>query len=61
MWVAYVPTLGGLSTFGESREEALERSREAILGYLEATAKEGLDVPAGDAQAELAAVEVAIP
>ena len=61
VWVAYVPTLGGLSTFGDTRDEALERSREAILGYLEAAAKEGLEVPAGDAQAELAAVEVAVP
>jgi predicted RNase H-like HicB family nuclease len=36
VWVTYVPTLNGLSTFGETREEALSQTREAILGYLEA-------------------------
>lgn len=59
MWVAYVPTLDWLSTYGESRDEALERTREAVLGYLEAATKEGLDIPAGDAPAELTSVEVA--
>lgn len=61
VWVAYVPTLDWLSTFGETREEALEHVREAVLGYLESAAKEGLEVPQGDAEAELAAVEVAVP
>ena len=42
VWVAYVPTLDRLSTFGESREPALEQTREAVFGYLDAAAKEGL-------------------
>lgn len=41
VWVSYVPTLGQLSTHGDTRDEALEQTREAILGYLEAAAKEG--------------------
>ncbi|MFQ6026398.1 MAG: type II toxin-antitoxin system HicB family antitoxin [Dehalococcoidia bacterium] len=45
VWVAYVPTLNWLSTFGDTREEALEQAREAALGYLEAADKEGLEVP----------------
>lgn len=61
IWVAYVPTLDWLSTFGETRKEALDRAREAVLGYLEAAAKEGLSVPPGDSEAELTTVEVAIP
>lgn len=40
VWVTYVPALDFLSTFGETREEALANTREAILGYLEAVAKE---------------------
>ncbi|MBI4492525.1 MAG: type II toxin-antitoxin system HicB family antitoxin [Chloroflexi bacterium] len=44
-WVTYVPALNYLSTFGETREEALENTREAILGYLEAAAIEGVPVP----------------
>ena len=36
VWVAFVPALNGLSTFGETKEEALANTREAILGYLEA-------------------------
>ena len=61
VWVAYVPTLNWLSTYGETRDEALEQAREAILGYLEAASKEGLDIPRSDAEAQLTAVEVAAP
>jgi predicted RNase H-like HicB family nuclease len=45
VWVTYVPALGRLSTYGDTREEALDNSREAILGYLEAASKEGISVP----------------
>jgi predicted RNase H-like HicB family nuclease len=45
VWVTYVPTLNGLSTFGKTREEALAETREAILGYLEAAKKEGIPLP----------------
>jgi len=44
-WVTYVPTLNGLSAFGETKEEALANTREAILGYLEAAEKEGMASP----------------
>jgi predicted RNase H-like HicB family nuclease len=57
VWVTYVPTLNGLSTFGETREEALANTREAILGYLEATQKEGIPYPE---PAELVDLEVAV-
>lgn len=59
VWVTYVPSLNYLSTFGESREEALENTREAILGYLEAAAKEGIPAPS-DYQTEVVDVEVRI-
>ncbi len=58
VWVAYAPTLNWLSTYGETREDALEQVREAIIGYLEAAEKEGLEAPPGDTEAELAAIEV---
>jgi predicted RNase H-like HicB family nuclease len=45
VWVTYVPALGLQSTYGDTHEEALDNSREAILGYLEAAAKEGISVP----------------
>ncbi len=60
VWVTYVPALNHLSTFGESREEAIEHTKEAILGYLEAAAKEGITVPAASTATELVDVEVAI-
>jgi predicted RNase H-like HicB family nuclease len=44
VWVTYVPALNYLSTYGETHEEALVNTREAILGYLEAAAKEGIPV-----------------
>lgn len=59
-WVTYVPTLDFLSTFGQSREEALEKTREAILGYLEAAAKEGIPVPIETANAELVSLEISV-
>ncbi len=43
-WVTYVPLLNLLSTFGETREEAISNTREAILGYLEAAEREGIPV-----------------
>ena len=61
VWVTYVPALDNLSTYGESREEALANTREAILGYLEAAAKEGIAVSAGSRATELVEVEVAVP
>ena len=60
VWVTYVPVLDYLSTFGQTREEALAHTQEAILGYIEAARKEGLPVPAEDAGAELVDVEVPI-
>jgi predicted RNase H-like HicB family nuclease len=57
VWVTYVPTLNGLSTFGETREEALSQTREAILGYLEAAEKERIPLPGAT---ELVDLEVAI-
>jgi len=43
-WVTYVPSLDNISTFGDSREEAIENTRELIAGYLEAAAKEGVAI-----------------
>lgn len=57
LWVTYVPLLNGLSTFGETREEALANTHEAILGYLEAAEKEGISVPEF---AELVELQVAV-
>jgi len=45
LWGTYVPALNHLSTFGETYQQALEQTREAILGYLEAAEKEGLPLP----------------
>ncbi len=61
VWVSHVPSLGGISTFGETKEAALKQTQEAIEGYLEAAVKEGFEIPKSDAKAELAAVEVAMP
>ena len=57
-WVTYVPALGHLSTFGSTRDEALDHTREAILGYLEAAEKEGIPISPSPAPAEL--IELAV-
>jgi len=40
--VTTVPALNFLSTFGETRDAALAYTREAIEGYLETAAAEGI-------------------
>jgi predicted RNase H-like HicB family nuclease len=57
-WVTLLPGLGSLSTYGETREEALDQTREAILGYLEAAAKEGLPIPEAPTEPEILELEV---
>lgn len=44
-FVTYVPALEFASTYGDTREEALERTRELIVGYLETAEKDGIEVP----------------
>ena len=61
VWVTFVPALNGLSTFGETRDEALASTQEAIEGYLEAAAKEGIAIPPEDIPPELIQIEVAVP
>ena len=52
VWVSYVPACGELSTYGGTLDEVVTQTREAILGYLEALAKEGLPLPFDPADAE---------
>lgn len=60
VWVTYVPALDHLSTFGETREEALDHTREAIAGYLEAAAREGLSLPSPTEVSDVVEVEVPV-
>jgi len=53
-----VPALPGCITYGRTREEALERAREAIEGFVEGLQKAGEPVPEEVAPAELAVVTV---
>ena len=61
VWVTLVPSLDHLSTYGDTGEEALEQTREAILGYLEALGKIGAPLPRAGAEPELVEVEVGGP
>ncbi len=61
VWVTHVPSLGYISTYGDSREEALSQTRDAILGYLEAAAKEKSPITAPNGEVELVELEVAAP
>lgn len=59
-FVTFVPALDFVSTQGATREQALERTRELILGYLEAARKEGIavEIPPAGHRAEI--VDLAI-
>jgi len=45
VWVSQVPDLGDISTYGDTLEEAINETREAILGYLETAADERISLP----------------
>ena len=60
MWVSYVPALNHLSTYGDTREDALAETTEAIAGYLEAAAKEGINLAESEPRAELVQLEVTV-
>ena len=60
LWVSYVPALDFLSSYGETKDEAIANTREAILGYLEAAAREGLSVPSCSGEAELVSIDVQV-
>ena len=60
VWVTYVPALDFLSTYGDTKEEAIENTREAILGYAEAAAKEGLPLPSGHSVTELVCIDIQV-
>lgn len=41
----FVPELPSVATHGDTREEALTMAKEAIEGYLEVMAEDGLPIP----------------
>jgi predicted RNase H-like HicB family nuclease len=59
LYVTYVPSLDYLSTFGETQDQAIANTRDAIVGYLEAAARVGIDVPKGSPEAKL--IDIAVP
>ena len=61
VWVTSVPNLNWLSTYGETREQALDQTREAIIGYFEAAAKAGMSIPPDNVEPEIVELEVATP
>ena len=53
-----VPALLGCITYGRTKEEALERAKEAIEGFIEGLEKAGEPVPEEVTPAELETVTV---
>ena len=53
-----VPALPGCITYGRTREEALERAKEAIEGFVEGLEKAGEPIPEEVTPAELKTVTV---
>ena len=44
-WNAVVPVLPACYTWGNTKEEALASSQEAVTGYIETLIQEGLPIP----------------
>lgn len=60
VFITYVPVLNNLSTFGDTKEEALKNTREAIIGYIEAAQKEGIPVEEDSGAIEWVDLEIAV-
>lgn len=58
VWATYVPALDMMSTYGETREEALAMTEEAIAGYLEVAAQHGISVPGDMKVVELVDLDI---
>ncbi|MEO8395058.1 MAG: type II toxin-antitoxin system HicB family antitoxin [Chloroflexota bacterium] len=59
-WIADVPSLPGCHSDGRTREEALERVKEAIEVYVEALEQDNLPVPEESPHYELVSVEAMV-
>lgn len=44
-WVTHVPLLNGISTFGDTQTEALQRTKALMFDYIETMAQDGLPLP----------------
>jgi len=60
VFITHVPALNNLSTFGETKDEALMNTREAILGYIEAAQKEGISFKEDSGMIEWVDMEIAV-
>jgi len=58
VWVTHVPDLNNLSTFGETKEEAIAMTREAIELYLEVAREKGRPLPEPSSQFGKIAVSI---
>jgi len=58
VWIVEVPSLPGSGSDGATKEEALERVKEAIQSYVEALEIDGLPVPDEYPDFEIASVEI---
>lgn len=57
-YTSRVPALPGCVTYGRTKEEALERAKEAIEGFIEGLQKAGEPIPEEVTPAELETVTV---
>ncbi len=60
VFITYVPILNNLSTYGDTRDDALANTKEAILGYIEAAQKEGILIQEDRNPIEWVDMEIAV-
>ena len=60
IWIAEVPSLPGCHSDGNTREEAIERVKEAIEVYIEALEQDNILVPDEYENLELVTVEAVV-
>ena len=60
-FVATVPALNYISTFGETLEEARAMAKDMIQVYLESLRDDGEDIPEPDAADEVIAEWISVP
>ena len=60
-YTAYVPSLPGCISEGDTYEEALKNIKEAIRGWIETSMKFGDEIPPSDVIVDTVAVSISIP
>lgn len=57
----FVPSLQGCHTYGETIEEVRKNIKEAVSGWIEATTKQGWEIPQDEGIETIESIQITLP